>query len=286
MAKNDGGEGGICCGAVIVILVVGWIIGLVGWFWFLIICIFIIALVVLYYIGDNTEKHEAENKNMADHGNGANYGAENEIKTVYASDIKINAENGFKPEDEINAKDTFNYKYVKNENCPKCGALVSSNAIFCGKCGCKLEEDNLEPESIKTSFSNNIPSLKTYEKEIHELESIYQSKEKIALEIIEKRFTPPQLTYDRFIGIINNCNQIFYKQSESARNIIEVATKHVPKIDEELKKRLNTLKSLIEKLDDLITELAINSDDQSYSTEVKDLLEEMQDLVDSIKEYN
>ncbi|MDR3222957.1 MAG: zinc ribbon domain-containing protein [Methanobrevibacter sp.] len=183
----------------------------------------------------------------------------------------------------------YNENNLKSENnkfCPKCGALVSSNAIFCGKCGGKLEEYNIESESFNISFYNNISSLQTYEKEIHELESQYQSKEKIALEIIEKRFTPPQLTYDRFIGMINNCNQIFYKQLKSATDIIEVATKHVPKVDDELKKRLDTLKSLIKKLDDLIAELIINSDDQSYSNEVKDLLEEMQDLVDSIKEYH
>jgi len=155
------------------------------------------------------------------------------------------------------------------------------------------KEDDSKPESNKTSFpkdtsfSTNIPSLKTYEKQIQGLESLYKIKEKLALELIEKRFTPPQLTYDRFIGIIASCNQIFYKQAESALNIIKVATNWNEKVENELEKRINTLKSIIEKIDILTNELAINlsSSDNESSDEVKDLLDDMQILADSVKEY-
>lgn len=171
------------------------------------------------------------------------------------------------------------------KKCPKCGAVVSATAVFCGKCGCKLE-DNLETET--TIFSQGIPLLKIYEKQIHELEASYKIKEKTVREITKKCFTPPQLTYDRFITTIDSCNQIFYKQTDAALSIINVATKHTHPIDEELKKKIDTLKSLIEKIDDLTNELAINlsnSNGNSYSDEVKDLLDDMKDLIDSVKEY-
>jgi hypothetical protein len=132
-------------------------------------------------------------------------------------------------------------------------------------------------------------SLKIYERQIRELESLYQIKEKFASELIKKRFSPPQITYDRFMSMINSCNALFYSHVESTLNIIDVATDHTPKVDEELKKRLNTLKSIVEKIDELTNELAINlgsSDKESYSDDVKCLLDDMQKLVNSVKEYD
>jgi hypothetical protein len=180
----------------------------------------------------------------------------------------------------------FNARNVYLKNYTEIGNVEQNNLKEEEK---KVEEDNLEPGPIKTDFFQNITSLKTYGKQISELKNQYQAKEKIALELIEKHFTPPQLTYNRFIGVIDNCNQIFYKQADLALNIINVATKHTPKIDEELKKRLSTLKSLIEKVDDLTTELLINLNNHGknyYLNESKDLLDEMQKLIDSVKEYD
>ena len=163
------------------------------------------------------------------------------------------------------------------------------------------EEDNSESESTNGSFSdiltvfsndndnfsNNLSSLKTYEKQIHELENLYKIKEKIAIELIERRFTPPQITYDRFIEEIDNCNQVFYNQTKSALNIIKVATSHTPKVDKELEKRIDALKSLIEQIDELTNELAINLDHsgEKSADEVKELLVDMKKLVASVKEY-
>lgn len=151
------------------------------------------------------------------------------------------------------------------------------------------KEDNIAPQSIKIPVSDDTnPTLKNYEKQVHELENLYKIKEKMALELVEKRFTPPQITYDRFMGVINSCSQIFYKQTEATLNILKIATEHTHKVDTEIEKRLATLKSLIEKLDELTYELAINisnSEEQS-SEEIKDLLKDMQNLVESVKEYN
>ncbi|MDR3222406.1 MAG: UvrD-helicase domain-containing protein [Methanobrevibacter sp.] len=165
-----------------------------------------------------------------------------------------------------------------------------------------VDVDKIESEASKIEAEINrikkedyleSKSLKTYEKQIHELESLYYTKEKVAREVIKKRFSPPQMTYDRFIEMIESSNQIFHKHSKSALNIIEVAKLNTPlmanlKRDEELKKTLNTLKSLVKRIDNLINELALslgNSTKDSYSNEAKDLLDDMQKLIDSIKEY-
>ena len=136
------------------------------------------------------------------------------------------------------------------------------------------EKEKLLSESFKT--------------EIYELENQYQSKEKTAIEQIEKRFTPPQITYSRFIGLIEACNLNFNKQKETALNIIEIGTIKTPKADEELKKRLDALKSITEKLEDLSIELAITSGEsgEKSSDEVEFLLEDMEKLIDSVKDYD
>ncbi len=149
------------------------------------------------------------------------------------------------------------------------------------------KEDNLESELFNPNFSKNTSSLKIYKKQINELEKLYQSKEKIARELIEKHFSPPQLTYDRFMGVIDSCSTLFYNQTESTLDIIKIATDNTPKLDEKLKKRVDILKSLVKKIDELASELAINLSDstEQSSDEVKDLLEDMQKLADSVKEY-
>ena len=121
------------------------------------------------------------------------------------------------------------------------------------------------------------------------MKNLYENKEKIARDLIEKCFSPPQMSYDRFIDELDSYNVLFYNQTESALKIIEADIGYTPKVDDELKKRLNTLKSFVEKIDELNIELAIklsNSDDESYSGEIEDLLEDMQKLVDSVKEYD
>ena len=150
------------------------------------------------------------------------------------------------------------------------------------------DKDSLKFEAVDPVFSENTSSFKIYKKQIHELENLYEIKEKIACELIEKRFSPPQITYDRFIGVIDSCNVLFHNQAESALKILELAIEHTPKVDAELKKRLETLKSIVEKIDELTNELAINlsnSEEESYSEDVKDLLDDMQKLVESVKEY-
>ncbi|MDR3222384.1 MAG: zinc-ribbon domain-containing protein [Methanobrevibacter sp.] len=249
------------------IFILEWLVpALAAWVWFGgIIYAFIISKKFLDIIGD-------ENFNNS--------------KAEMNDPIETNATRS-SPE-HINVADPVDNTPKNKKYCSKCGAVVSSNTIFCGKCGFKIKEDILEPEPMKTDSSKNIHSLKIHESEIRELEVSYKIKEKNARELIEKHFAPPQLTYYRFIGVIDDSNQIFYNNVESTLNIINLATGHTPKVDGEINKRLDRLKSIIEKIDELTNEMAINlsNSNESYSDEIKDLLEDMEELVDSVKEYS
>lgn len=137
------------------------------------------------------------------------------------------------------------------------------------------------------SSVNNIDSFKVYKSQIEDLKSLYDVKEKIAKELIEKRFEPPQLTYDKFITSANNCTDLFNNQADVTLNMINLATEHTPEMDYEIETRIKILKSIIEKIDSLTNALVINIG-QSQSEEDKEiniLLEDMENLIDSIKEY-
>ncbi|MDR3223151.1 MAG: hypothetical protein LBT66_05410 [Methanobrevibacter sp.] len=153
----------------------------------------------------------------------------------------------------------------------------------------KIKEE--KEEEKENDDKNNLQSevMIIYKKQIDDLIISYETKEKIARETIEKHFTPPQLTYDRLIGIINDCSEIFYGQAELTYNIVNIATKNTPKINEELKKRLSTLKLLIEKVDDLTMELVINVNNHgvdNYVNKSKEVLSDMELAISDIKEYN
>ena len=137
------------------------------------------------------------------------------------------------------------------------------------------------------SSVNNIDSFNVYRSQIEDLKSLYEVKEKIAKELIEKRFEPPQLTYDKFITSVNNCTELFNNQADVTLNMINLATEHTTEMDYEIESRINILKSIIEKIDSLTNALVINIG-QSQSEEDKEiniLLEDMENLIDSIKEY-
>ena len=99
--------------------------------------------------------------------------------------------------------------------------------------------------------TNNIESFNVYKIQINDLKSLYDVKEKIVKELIEKRFEPPQLTYDKFISSVDNCTELFNDQIEIISNIINLATEHTSEIDYEIETRINILKSIIEKIDSL-----------------------------------
>ena len=60
----------------------------------------------------------------------------------------------------------------------------------------------------------------------------------------------------------------------------------MPRVDAELENKISILKSIIDQIEDLTNELVINinSDEESHDN-VKNLVDDMEDLIDSVKEY-
>ena len=69
-------------------------------------------------------------------------------------------------------------------------------------------------------------------------------------------------------------------------NIINFSTDNSPKVEYEIKNRIDVLKLIIEKVDELTNELVLNmSSLDSDSDEIRYLVEDMEKLIKSVKDY-
>lgn len=132
--------------------------------------------------------------------------------------------------------------------------------------------------------SNDIPSISIYDKKAYDLEHLYKLKEEMAIDLIEKRFLSNSLTYDKFITVIESSRTAFYQEFNAILTITKVTDENNDKINVKLANGIATLKKIIEKLDELTNELVINLN-SSHDEEITNLLEDMENLIDSVKDY-
>lgn len=147
----------------------------------------------------------------------------------------------------------------------------------------KSADEDVNAEVIE---DNHIESLDKYENEISNLKVLFEVKENVVRQLIEKKFKPPQITYDKFIKMVDSCNKLFYSQADTASNIINLAVEDTPRIRQEIENKIDSMKKIINQIEDLTNELVINinSDSQSQG-EVQVLLDDMEDLISSVKDY-
>lgn len=146
----------------------------------------------------------------------------------------------------------------------------------------------------KQDYSNNTNNSKSdkaqfikYEKEIIELKEEFTNKKINAETLIEKRFAPPQLTYDKFMSTVENAERVFDSEYNTAINLIRYSDDYSSDMEEQIKAKIKTLKVLIKQLDNLIKELLENlSKDNSSDEEIKNIIEEMDRLIDSVSLYD
>ena len=95
------------------------------------------------------------------------------------------------------------------------------------------------------------------------------------------------MSYYRFKGEVDNCRVNFFREVDSAESMIELSDEYSEKIAKELKNKIKILQQIVGKLNDLQSELIIsisNGDDEGHE-EIKNLIDEMNELIDSVKNY-
>lgn len=105
---------------------------------------------------------------------------------------------------------------------------------------------------------------------------LFESKEKITREMIERRFPSPQMTNAKFNAVLDNCKNVVESQ-------IEVLNALTPteKTKYEIDSRKKLIKQLISKIDDLTNELILSEENN-----MEEVIEDMDSLINSVKEYN
>ena len=117
--------------------------------------------------------------------------------------------------------------------------------------------------------------LDKYRREISDLKKDYQRKDKNTRQIIEKRFNKNEMTYNKFISQMDKSEKIFNSYVD---NIFKTQ-----KDEEDIKDNISVLKTFIEKLDLLNSEIILN---MTKSNRNDYLFEELDNLIDSVKYYD
>lgn len=142
-----------------------------------------------------------------------------------------------------------------------------------------------EPAVEEISEESVISGYGYYKDKINALSKEYSQKEAHTRDLIEKRFAPPQLTYTRFIGVVDKSTKMFNEQADSALTMIDLASEYSSKVENEIKSKINIMETIIDKMDDLTNELVLTME-KSDDNEVKSLFEDMSNLISSVNDYD
>lgn len=104
---------------------------------------------------------------------------------------------------------------------------------------------------------------------------LFESKEKIAREMIERRFPAPQMTNTKFNAALDNCKDVVESQIEILNAITPT-----DKTKYEIDSRKKLIKQVIGKVDDLTNELILSEENN-----LENVIEEMDELIGTVKDY-
>ena len=161
---------------------------------------------------------------------------------------------------------------------------TNENIVWEKKIDEKADENIIKERKIDENTID--PSFKPYIIEINELNKQYGLKSKNLSELINKRFSSSDITYERFMNVLKSSNTIFEKESTAAVDIIRLSGHSSPNILKAVEEKTNVLKSIIAKVDELTEELILKSaGNEKDEQDLKGLVEDMEDLIDSVKDY-
>ena len=136
-------------------------------------------------------------------------------------------------------------------------------------------KDYVEPEYKQISKPEPKELNETTASTNDDLLLLFESKEKIAREMIERRFPAPQITNTKFNSVLDNCKEVV----ESQIGVLNALTP-TDKTKYEISSRKKLIKQLISKVDDLTNELILSEDNT-----IEDVIEDMDNLISSVKDY-
>jgi len=185
-----------------------------------------------------------------------------------------------------------NLSYAVNSSNDSCNGVESTTDSSKSKIDDDLD-DNQKSKSRIFKFRNrkhknqkNKP-YESYNLLIVNLKKEFDVKEEKVSTLIEEQFLSSKITYNKFMAVIANAHENFYYHADSALDIIDLALEPSQVLEDEIVKKINILKSLITKMNDLSVELILNKNNvDDYEQDLNHLVNDFEDLIDSVKDYN
>lgn len=145
---------------------------------------------------------------------------------------------------------------------------------------------DISPKPVENAVVDIIPEFKPYKAQIDNQKQAFDKKEENIADLINKRFETGELAHNRFMSVIDNCHKLFYHQFNSAISIIEMAPGCSERLDETVKDKISIMESINDEMNNLIEELIIHDSDNEKSEEdLKELFANMDNLINSVKDY-
>ena len=134
---------------------------------------------------------------------------------------------------------------------------------------------DISPKPVENAAIDIIPEFKPYKTEIDNQKQAFDKKEENITGLINKRFENGELSHNRFMSVIDNCHKLFYHQSNSATSIIEMAPEYSERLDETVKDKISIMESINDEM----------SDNEKSEEDLKELFANMDNLINSVKDY-
>jgi len=145
---------------------------------------------------------------------------------------------------------------------------------------------DISTKPVEDAVVDIIPEFKPYKAQIDNQKQAFDKKEENITGLINKRFESGELSHNRFMSVIDSCHKLFHHQSDSATSIIEMAPEYSERLDETVKDKISIMESINDEMNNLIEELIIHDGDNEKSEDdLKELFANMDNLINSVKDY-
>lgn len=140
-----------------------------------------------------------------------------------------------------------------------------------------------QQSSSKTDISTVKPKF-DYGYDFSKLKQEFNLKIKKLKKLIVEDFTDSKTTQDYFMAHIDYCEKIFNEKLAIINKIIEFESDDIEFIENQIENNVEALKLIIEKINDLSNEIIISIGSKNKK-EIENVLEEMDNLINSVREY-
>lgn len=132
-------------------------------------------------------------------------------------------------------------------------------------------EEELQEDKPEFVYKNEFQS-----QECKDLYTLFDAKEKYAIQLITEKFSDGEMSYKKYMGVIKDGRELFYAELKSMDDVGYISSEIYDRGSKNTRK-------ILKKMEKLIVELATHKNEGIKS--IKDLEEEFDEVSRLVKEY-